>query len=156
MKRVLWLLAALVAVWGLPRLAHPAVDIGKLEPVETILLVMEADGIRMETDTGAVGYGETLEAAVEDLRRSTPAEVYLDTANKLLIAGDAGAHWGSIMELFRPSCVVCRADREIDLQDATEYLSVHKPELTLNQLRAGEENWQYLTIREGRGMLEPG
>lgn len=155
MKRALWLAVVLAAVWGLPRLSHPAVDIGKLEPVETVLLILEKDGIRVETDTGAVGFGDTLEDSVEKLRRSSATEVYLDTTSKLLVAGEAGEHWKDVMDFFRPSCVVCLADEGIDLEQATEYLSVHKPEMTLNRLRAGERNWQRLYMEEGRGRLEP-
>ena len=64
MKKYFWGILALAAVWMIPRLSHPAVDIGKLEPVETMLLTVEEQGISIKTDTGAEGYGVTLEGAV--------------------------------------------------------------------------------------------
>ena len=153
MKRILWAAAVAAAVWGLPRLSHPAVDIGKLEPVEAVLLTAEGNEIIMETDTGAKGVGNTLEEAVADLREKSDAEVYLDTANKLLLKGNMERYWPEIVDRFRPSCRVCTVEGQVDLEMAAKYLSVHKPELTLNQWRSGERQLQKLIMEEGRGWL---
>ena len=155
MKRILLLAAAIAAIWGLPRLSHPAVDIGKLEPVEAVRLTANGGTIAIETDTGAYGSGGTLEEAVMDLRQGAETEVFLETANKLLITGNMDRYWEEIRRLLRPSCRVCLTDGTLDLKEAAEYLAVHPPELTLNRLRAGETNWEYLIMEEGRGWLVP-
>lgn len=155
MKRILWAAALASAVWVLPRLSHPAVDVGKLEPVETVLLRIGENEIVVYTDTGAAGNGRTLKEAWEELRSTAGAEVFPDTASKLLIWGDPAVCRKEILEMFRPSCLVCRAEGWIDPESATRYLSVHKPRLNLNRLRAGEEDWQTLKMEEGRGWLEP-
>ena len=153
MKRVLWIALLAAGVWLLPRLSHPAVDLGKLEPVETVLLTAEEDGIRIETDTDAEGFGATLAEAIEDLQQGTGANVYLDTTNKLLIKGEMEDYWGEILEFFRPSCHVYGVQEKVDLMEVTEYLSVHKGTITLNRIRAGEVAWVILEMKEGRGRL---
>ncbi len=155
MKRILWMTAIIASVWVLPRLSHPAVDIGKLDPVETVLLKIDDRMITLETDLGPSGSGETLEEAIRALRKSASSEIYLDTTNKLLISGNADAYWSEIMDVFRPSSRVCRILEEPDLKEATKYLTAHEPELTLNRIRAGERNWEILIIKEGRGQLVP-
>lgn len=155
MKRVIWLAVLGAAVWGLPRLSHPAMDIGKLEPVETVLLETGESGIRIRTDSGATGWGKTLEDAIADLEQSTSSELFLDTTSKLMIAGELEPYWQEIQDTFRPSARICRVEGQVDLEEATEYLSVHQPKMTLNSLRVGENNWQILTIKEGRGQLVP-
>ena len=155
MKRIFWLIGIAAAVWGLPRLSHPAVDVGKLEPVEAVLLTFGGSGVEVETDTGAKGHGPSLQDAVEDLRRGAETQVFLDTAGKLLISGEAGENWNEIYTLFRPSCLVCKAEGDVDLKTAAAYLAVHKPEMNLNRLRTGASSWQVFRIEEGRGCLEP-
>ena len=155
MKRILWTVMIGVAVWALPRLSHPAVDVGKLDPVETVLLIADETGIRMKTDTGATGAGATLEKAWQDLYNGTGKNVFSDTTSKLILLGEMSPYWEEIYGFFRPSCLVCRAEEEIDLKMATEYLSRHRPALNLNRLRAGERNWETLRMKGGKGCLEP-
>ena len=155
MKRILWLIACVAAVWGLPRLSHPAVDVGKLDPVETVLLTVTETGVKVETDTGARGSGQTLDAAWKELQHRAEKEIFPDTTSNLLISGDPAACWEQIYGMFRPSCRVCRAEGVLDLERVTQYLSVHRPELTLKSLRAGENNWQVLTKKEGGYLIEP-
>lgn len=154
-KRILSAALAVAAVWALPRLSHPAVDIGKLEPVEAVHLIGTETGIRVETDSGASGEGGTLAKAVADLREGTAGKVFLETADKLLISGDVGAYWPEIYELFRLNSQVCLAGEEIDLVEAAAYLDTHPPGQTLAQIRGGIENWSMLTMHEGRGRLVP-
>ena len=154
MKRILWLIGLAAAVWGLPRLSHPAVDVGKLDPVETLLLTFEESGVTVETDTGKKGQGSTFGNAVEDLYRNGDTEIFLDTTANLLISGEAGESWEEIYALIRPSCRICKVEGSVDLKKATEYLSVHKPNLSLNRLRSGLGKWETLRRKEGGEFLE--
>lgn len=152
-KRILGAALVLAAVWGLPRLSHPAVDIGKLEPVEAVRLTAMENGIRVETDTGAKGMGRTLEEAVADLRKGTAGEVFLETADKLLISGDLTEFWNEIFALFRPACQVYLTEDEVDLNEAAEYLDTHPSGQTLGRLRGGLGELPVLKMQEGRGQL---
>lgn len=153
MKKYLWCFLIVTATWIIPRLSHPAVDIGKLEPVETVLLTVNEWGLTIETDTGAEGHGTSLEDAMADLKERADSNIYLDTTNKLLISGDPEAYWGEIYTSFRPSCYVYGLEGIADLERATKYLSVHENGVTLNRLRAGEKIWRILVVRDGRGMI---
>ena len=154
MKKLGLILLIGAAAWLMGRLPHPAVDIGKLEPVEVVLLTATDQGIRMETDTGAWGEGETLEDAVTTLKQADSSEVFLDTAEKVLIRGDMTNYWAEIWVHFRPAAQVCLVRDEVDLQEAADYLTMHPTGLTLGKLRAGLGEWKTLTITEGRGRLE--
>lgn len=155
-RRVLALVAVVAALWGIPRLSHPATDIGRLEPVKAVRLTVQQGIVRLETDTGAFGTGITLEEAVENLRKAETDEVFLDTADYLLVSGNLSEHWQVVFALFRPTCQVCAAEGEMDLAEAAEYLDMHSPEQTLGQIRGGIQNWKILRMEEGRGQLEPG
>ena len=154
MKKLGLILLIGAAAWLMGRLPHPAVDIGKLEPVEVVLLTATDQGIRMETDTGTWGEGETLEDAVTALKQADSGEVFLDTAEKVLIRGDMTDYWAEIWAHFRPAAQVCLVRDEVDLQEAADYLTMHPTGLTLGKLRVGLGEWKTLTITEGRGRLE--
>ena len=154
MKKIGLILLTGAAAWLMSRLPHPAVDIGKLEPVEVVLLTATDEGIRLETDTGAWGEGKTLKDAVAALKQADSKEVFLDTAEKLLICGDMTDYWQEIWIHFRPAAQVCLVTDNVDLQEAAGYLSMHPTGLTLGKLRVGLGEWKTLTITEGRGRLE--
>lgn len=155
MKRMLWIALAIAAAWTLPRLTHPAVNIGKLEPAEAVRISETAGGIRVETDSGSIGEGTTLEEAVEDLRNGAPAEVFLETADKLILSGDLTKYWEEIFRRFRPACQVCLAEGDLDLAEAAKYLDIHPTGQTLGRLRGGLGEMVELRIEEGRGRLVP-
>ena len=155
MKRILCAALALAAVWGLPRLSHPAVYIGRLEPVEAVHLTATDSGLRLETDTGASGEGKNLGEAIAALREHDADEVFLETSDKLLITGDVDPYWPEIYEVFRPGCQVCLIAENTDLGEASAYLDTHPTPQTLGRLRGGLENWMILKMEEGRGQLVP-
>lgn len=135
MKRWLYLLALLTAVGLLSRLPHPARDIAKLDPVRAAYIYMEGDVLCLETDTQAHGSGPDLAAALKDLRSKASAEVFLETAEYLILDPKVELT-GDFYTILRPACrVVVTRDRP-DLTAAAEYLSVHTPDLTLAHLRA--------------------
>lgn len=151
MKRWLQTGLILAAALILPRLSHPATDVGDLEPVAAVRITQTENGIVLQTDTGASGFGGTLAEAAEDLQAGASAEVFLDTAEYLLIDGGIPRE---ILEFFRPGCYVCRVEGKVDLEEAVAYLSVHRPEQTLTRLRAGEKLEQTLKAEEGEWRLE--
>lgn len=150
MKKWTMVIFALAAVI-LPKLGSPATDIGKLEPVSVVHIIAENTGIGIYTDTGAVGQGNDLLTAVTDLKESAPKEIFLDTADYVLLWGNLTGEQKTIQELFRPACGVCQAVPGINLADAAAYLKLHPPQLTLGELRTGWQENQRLVMEEGRG-----
>lgn len=154
MKRWIGLAGALIAAAVLSKLNHPATDIGKLEPVEVVQLIAGDGVIRLRTDTGAAGEGTTLAGAVEDLRAGAAGEVFLETADYLLLTGDTAAFGAELDEFFRPASWVCLTGGEPDLETAADYLTVHRPAMTLGKLWAGEKVTQTLILSEEGGRLD--
>lgn len=153
MKRWLWFPALLAAAWFLSRLPHPAVDVGKLEPVSVVLVDFRDGVYHLQTDTGDHGTGQTLTRAAQDLTETAPGRVFLETAEYLLLTPDTPMT-RELYQVFHPSCRVCLAPADTDLKAAGEYLSAHRPEQTLTKLRAGEGTPEQLTM-EGDSRESP-
>ena len=150
MKR--WKIALLAAAVLLPKLGTPAVDVGRLEPVQTVQVIGSETGVQLRTDTGAAGSGATLSDAVAALRSAAPKEVFLDTADFLLLWGEMPPT-EELLRIFRPACGICRADPGTDPAAASAYLRQHPPVRTLGAYDAGLPEVEELIIREGGGTL---
>ena len=132
-----WLIPAIVlaAVAVFSRLPHPARDIADLKPVRAVYIHMEGRNFHVQTDTGDSGTGPDLAEASSDLRSKADGEIFLDTAEFLILDPKV-----PITEVFysllRPDCRVTFTDAPPDLEKAAAYLSQHPPKLTLARLRA--------------------
>ena len=135
MKKWLLFLAVLTAVAILSRRPHPARDVARLEPVQ-VVYIYQADGtLCIETDTGASGSGKTLSEAAADLKASASGEIFLDTAEFLLIDPEVTVT-ADFHTLLRPTCGVTFTHATPDLTAAADYLTIHQPSVTLLELRA--------------------
>ncbi len=141
-----WLPALVLAAGLLLRLPSPRVDVGQLEPVELVFLEQSDQGITLETDTGAIGRGENLEAAVAALQENAEGVVCLDTAIYLVVAGQPEP--GALCQVFRPDCRVISGQSGLDWERAAVWLRVHPPQLRLSDHRAGQAIAQHLTEGE--------
>ena len=132
-----WLIPAAVlgAVAIFSRLPHPARDIADLKPVRAVYIHMEGRTLHIETDTGDSGSGPDLAEACADLRAKADGEIFLDTA-EFLILDPKVPITEAFYSLLRPDCRVTFTDAPPDLEKATAYLSQHPPKLTLARLRA--------------------
>ena len=140
MKKWLYLTAALAAAGILSRLPHPARDIAKLEPVRTVCLFREDEALSIETDTGDCGSGPSLRAAYSDMKSKADGEIFLDTA-EFLILGPGVVITEDFYDLLRPSCKVCICETRPDLETVSGYLRIHRPEMDLAHLRwSGAQN----------------
>ena len=99
-------------------------DIAKLEPVQTVAVRVTEEQIELETDTGNIGQGTTVEEAVSDLKKRTPGVIYLDTAEYLLLTEDAAAHAQELRKYLRPPVLVCIWDGTGSVAGAAKYLNV--------------------------------
>ena len=136
MKRWLYLTAFLAAIGILSRLPHPSRDISRLEPVQAVYLYMENGELHIETDTGDQGSGRNLTEATDDMKANSDSEIFLETAEFLILAPDVPIA-PDFFEHLRPNCRVCTTAEKPDLPAAAQYLSLHTPKLTLSKLRAG-------------------
>jgi hypothetical protein len=135
MKKWLIPMAALAAVAVFSRLPHPARDIADLKPVRAVYIHMEGRNFHVQTDAGDSGSGPDLTEACADLRAKADGEIFLDTAEFLILAPEVPIT-GGIFDLLRPDCRVTFTDAPPDLEKAAAYLSQHPPKLTLARLRA--------------------
>ena len=135
MKKWLFLTAVLIAVAVLSRRPHPARDVAKLEPVQVVYVCIDGAELSVETDTGAKGTGVTLAEAAADMKAKASGEVFLDTAEFLLIH-PAVPITEEFHTLLRPTCRVILATAAPDFQAVSDYLSVHTPPRTLSDLKA--------------------
>ena len=131
-----WLIPAIVvaAVAVFSRLPHPARDIADLKPVRAVYIHMEGRTLHIETDTGDSGSGPDLAEASADLRSKADGEIFLDTAEFLILDPEVPIT-GEIFALLRPACRVTFTDASPDLEKAAAYLAQHPPILTLARLR---------------------
>lgn len=162
MKKWLYLATALTAVGILSRLPHPAKDIAKLKPVRAAYLYMESEKLHIETDTGDSGLGRTLSEAYSDMRSKADGEIFLDTA-EFLILDPAICVTEDFFRLLRPACKVVQSAQKPDLKAVSDYLAIHTPKTTLAHLRASvaEERSPYETqtahpLAPGRSVRTPG
>lgn len=107
--------------------------------------------MEVETDTGAKGCGEALEAAVEDMKAHASGRIFLDTADYLLL-DTRDMEYAELYPLFRPGCRVCLARHVADLEHAAGFLKNHRPENSLLQICAEERRME--TLIEQQGGLE--
>lgn len=150
MKRWLYLaaLAAAVLVLG-DRSA--GVDIGKLQPVQVVAMSYRDGQICLRTDTGDMGLGRDLDSALADMKERAAAQIFLDTAEHVIVAPACEDLIGGLAGILRPSCAICMG-QGVDLPQAAAYLQVHKPQTTLMEYRAGDRTLPTL-IQMEEGMV---
>ncbi len=152
MKYWIWIpLAALLLL-----LPFQGNDVGKLRPVELVTMGREGGAVVLETDTGDTGRGEDPLAALEDLKRSAPGALFLDTADYFLVTRETESLLPALSGVLRPAVEVCVISEETDLEDAAEYLRAHSPEVTLLAWRTQGKALPELRTEGGEYRLEFG
>lgn len=149
MKR--WIILAAAAAVALMFAPSGTTDVGELLPVELLYIYKEESGIRVETDTENFGVGDNLTAALENLKATASGEIFLDTADYLIITKETVSLLPQLWEILRPATEVClgvNADAQ-----AAAFLSAHKPGVTLNDIRSGGVSLPILIRTEERYCL---
>lgn len=124
-------------------------DVGKLRPVQVVEIRKRNNGVQLQTDTQDLGVGADVIQAVKYMKDISPARVFLDTADYLLIEPGAEIWLSQLQEYLRPSCCLCYITGEVDLYEAGQYLQLHAPKLTLTHYEAGKRNLPELISKEG-------
>lgn len=99
-------------------------DIAKLQPVEAVAIYKENGFIVLKTDEESVGKGTSAKEALEELKQSTPAVVYLDTADYLLI-GKGAKEAAEEIKAFLKKSVKIGTYQGGDVKEEARYLDVH-------------------------------
>lgn len=124
-------------------------DVAKLRPVE-VLWVQVVDGeVHLHTDMGDAGRGTDVNAAIEDLKQRASGKVFLKTAEYLLLSEQAQPLLQELLGHLRPSCMVCLAQGDVDLEQVGAYLREHPPKRNLARYQAGERELEVLKVTEG-------
>ena len=122
MKRlVFYILITALVIW----LPVQSADVGKLRPVQLVAIRRQGQQVVICTDTGDRGEGVSAEAALAQLHNSTPAIVYLDTAEFFLIEESAKEDARYLAQLLKQDVQVYESRGVQDLELAARYLTVH-------------------------------
>lgn len=143
---ILALLAAAAVGWG----PFSGSDVAKLEPVEVLRLSREDGLIVLETDTKNTGRGADIPNALMDMKRTASAEIFLDTADYLVVAPDCAELLSEMIGVLRPATRVCVQGGELKLEEAAAFFAIHEPDCTLQDIRAGETDIPVLKGKEER------
>ena len=127
-------------------------DVGKLHPVQAVSMGYHNEQIILKTDTGEMGIGETTELALENLKQTAPAIIYLDTAEFLLVEENALKYVADLRQFLESNVRVCLTEPEVEVDKASEYLQIHGNLPKLKQWNAGE-NLPVLTKENERIIL---
>lgn len=100
-------------------------DVAKLLPIRGVCVYIEDGNVVLETDTENLGRGVSVAEALDDLKRTTPAIVYLDTAEYLLVSPNAEECIGQLQNILKPSVKVCVCDASGRVLYTVKYLDAH-------------------------------
>lgn len=115
------------------------VDVANLLPIESVAVYIDGDVVVLETDTKDIGRGESVTEALQNLKDVTPAVVYLDTAEYLLISEDAASQVDGLREYLKPSVKVCICDAKGNVKEAAKHISIHGKTVPLREWKNNEE-----------------
>lgn len=146
MRRMVLYCIALCAALVIPQ---RGTDIGKLQPVEVVLLDSKDGEMIIQTDTKDEGRGISVEQALQNLKDTTPGTVFLDTADYLIITEESMESVEKMKPYLDASVLVCKGTGEEDLEAAARYLAVHKPRTTLKNAELSTD-YQLLSTVDGR------
>ena len=150
MKR--WLILAATVLVGalLGWMPFRGTDVADLQPIEAVRIHSDHGTVSVQTDTGDSGTGDDLDAAFIDLKKTTAGEVFLETADYLIINEAAIEELEALCSYLRPGCGVCIEYGNVKLEDAVIFLKTHEQTVSLQDYRAGERTIPRLQIVEGR------
>ena len=136
MKRIVVYVLILLVVLLIP---VERTDVGKLRPVQSVQIYELHSMIVIETDTGDRGVGESAVAALDDLKRTTPAVIYLDTAEYLLLGDGMEDAVESIREYLKESVELYYYRGEPELELVSQYLEIHGSAPRLKMWKKGQQ-----------------
>ena len=114
--------------------------------------ILTDEQVVIKTDTGEMGRGDTPELALENLKQTAPAIIYLDTAEFLLVEESALEFVTPMRKFFKSDVRICLIDSEVEADKAAEYLRIHGKLPKLKYWNTGE-NLPILRLENERIIL---
>lgn len=145
MKRWGVVLAAFVFLHG-----SAATDIQNLCPVQSLCLYSQEGGVVLCADSGDVGIGPDIQAALEDMKSQASYELFFDTTEYLIISQECLQMLNHVAKYLRPSCMLCLMDGIPPMNAVTQFLNVQEIETTIQQYQAQTRSLATLETKEGR------
>ena len=151
MKHWFWYLLGLLAVAGVGGMPFSGSDVAQLQPVQVVGIEMNDGVVTVSTDTGDSGVGKDLQGAFQNLKDTTMGQVFLETAEYLLVSPSAMGLMQELQGYLRPGCGVCVMEADVDMEKVGLYLEAHPPMVTLQDCRVKQVALPRLIMnREGR------
>ena len=122
MKRIILYIVILAGVIAAP--VKP-LNVGSLIPVQVVALREENGWTVIETDTGNRGIGGTAKQALRNLKDTACGDIYLDTAEYLLLGENAADAAEELRSELKRSVQICETAAKVDLAQAAKFLGVH-------------------------------
>ncbi len=114
-------------------------DVARLRPVQVICVSREEGTLLIRTDTGDFGTGATVTEAISTMKATTPAVIYLDTAQYLLIGEDALDTVDDLRKHLKGSLQTCIAEADALQEDTASFLKVHGKLPKLENVKSGSK-----------------
>ena len=150
MKRWMWLLCGLLAFWMIEETGS---QVEQLQPVQLLQVTKKNGSIFLRTDTKDYGRGETLQSALADLQETSEKQIFLETADMLVLGENTENLLPELKMYLRPAVQVCSIRDEIDLSQAAVYLKNHGSQVRLGRWEE-DRKLPELKAAEGRLRLE--
>ena len=138
MRKILLLVAAIAITGFAGLLPFRGTDVAKLHPVEVLVVYEAGEMVNIETDTGLLGIGESVGKTIENLKLVAAGEIFLDTANYVLIGENSILLLNELYDFLRPACQVYIFSGRGEWTNVAEYLETHPSIITLLSYRQGK------------------
>lgn len=138
MKRMILAACAVAALSLTGTMPFAGTDVAELLPVQTLTVDRKQGQVIL--DGGLCrGTGENWAAALEDLEAGAEGEVFLGTAEQVLLTEEALEVLPDVIRCarLRPAAVICVCRGELpEVEDVTVYLSAHDAGVTIQKVQA--------------------
>ena len=139
MKKLLFVLLAAAVLGALGLLPFRAVDAAKLLPVKTVIVTKSGETYTVDSGAGVRAVGRSLREALNRLREEVTGEVFLPTAEQVIITepGDEAVEAVAEESEFRPATGIYRTPEPFpDAEALGAYLESHPSNVTILDVRA--------------------
>lgn len=139
MKKLMLLAAAALLLGALGLLPFRATDAAKLLPVKTVIVTRSGDSYVVDVGAGVKAVGRTLREALGRLREEVTGEVFLPTAEQVIITEPAEGAVEAVAEEteFRPAAgIYLTPEPAPDAEAMGAYLDAHPSDVTILDVRA--------------------
>ena len=139
MKKMLVILFAAASFWALGLLPFRATDAAKLLPVKTVVVMKSGDRYVVDVGAGVRAVGRTLSEALERLKEEVTGEIFLPTAEQVIVTEPAEGAVEAVAEeeSLRPAAgLYLTPIAAPDPEALGAYLAAHRSNYTILDAQA--------------------